>query len=50
MSAFRYKKIKIHEHDVGDMTKIAPMPHMVKTLQKSSSPATGGPISTKFGM
>ena len=34
--AFRYKEMKIHEHDAGHMTKMATMPIYGKNLSKIS--------------
>ena len=38
MLVFRYKEMKINEHDAGHMTKMAAMPIYGKIIQKSSSP------------
>ena len=41
---------KVYINGPGHMTKMAAMPIMVKTLQKSSSPEPAGRIFTKLGM
>ena len=50
MYAFRYKEMKIHEHDAGHMTKVAATLIYGKNPSKIFSLDTGGPISTKLGM
>ena len=43
MYAFRYKEMKIHEHDAGHMSKMAPTPIYGKNPSKIIS-GTGGPF------
>ena len=50
MKAFRYKEIKIYQHDAGHMTKMAAKPKYGKNPSKIFFSGTGGPISTKLGM
>ena len=49
MYEFRYKEMKIHEHDAGHMTKMTATPIYGKNPSKIFS-GTSGPISTKLGM
>ena len=50
MEAFRYKEMKINEHDADHMTKVAATPIYGKNHSKIFFSGTGGPISTKLGM
>ena len=50
MYAFRYKEMKINEHDAGHMTKMAATPIYGKNPSKIFFSGTGGLISSKLGM
>ena len=50
MWTFKYKEMKIHDHDAGHMTKMATTPIYGKNLSKIFVSETGKPISTKLVM
>ena len=48
--SFRYKEMKIHEHDAGHTTKMAAAPIYGKNPSKIFFSGIGAPIFTKLGM